>query len=71
MGASGWILQFTGFDSKLPVQSDHAIFMIRILLSAIPVLGLLLALISVSRFELTERGMAEIRARLEAQRGAV
>jgi len=71
VGASGWILQFTGFDSKLPVQSDHAIFMIRILLSGIPVLGLLLALISVSRFELTERGMAEIRSRLEAQRGAV
>ncbi len=71
VGASGWILQFTGFDSKLPVQSEHAIFMIRILLSGIPVLGLLLALISVSRFELTERGMAEIRSRLEAQRGAV
>ncbi|WP_377155011.1 MFS transporter [Roseateles sp. UC29_93] len=71
VGASGWILQFTGFDSKVPVQSEHAIFMIRLLLSGIPVAGLLMALVAVLRFELTERGMEEIRQRLEAQRGTV
>ena len=70
-GASGWILQFTGFDSKLPVQSDHAIFMIRILLSTIPVIGLALALMAVLRFRLTETRMHEIRAELEARRGVV
>ena len=70
-GASGWILQFTGFDSKLPVQSDHAIFMIRILLSSIPVIGLVLALVAVLRFQLTETRMHEIRAALEARRGVV
>ena len=71
VGSSGWILQFTGFDSKLPVQSEHAIFMIRILLSGIPVLGLFIALVVVLRFPLTERRMHDIRARLEARRGAV
>jgi GPH family glycoside/pentoside/hexuronide:cation symporter len=71
VGASGWILQFTGFDSKLPVQSEHAIFMIRILLSGIPVIGLVVALIAILRFPLTESRMREIRASLEARRGQV
>ena len=69
--ASGWILEFTGFDSKLPVQTDHAIFMIRILLTVIPVIGLVLALISILRFPLTEKRMFEIRTALEARRGKV
>ena len=71
VGSSGWILQFTGFDSKLPAQSEHAIFMIRILLSSIPVLGLFIALLVVLRFPLTEQRMHDIRARLEARRGSV
>jgi GPH family glycoside/pentoside/hexuronide:cation symporter len=60
-----------GFDSKLPVQTDHAIFMIRILLTGIPVLGLFIALLIVLRFPLTEQRMHEIRAKLEARRGKV
>ncbi|HEY4081062.1 MAG TPA: MFS transporter [Burkholderiaceae bacterium] len=71
VGASGWILQLTGFDSKVPVQTEHSLFMIRILLSAIPVTGLVLALIAVLRFELTEKRMGEIRVELEATRGQV
>jgi GPH family glycoside/pentoside/hexuronide:cation symporter len=70
-GASGWILQLTGFDSKLPAQSEHAIFMIRILLSSIPVIGLVIALVAILRFKLTEERMHEIRALLEARRGTV
>ncbi|WP_457322464.1 MFS transporter [Roseateles sp. P5_E11] len=71
-GASGWILQFTGFDAKLEaLQTPHAIFMMRILLSTIPVIGLVLALVSLLRFELTEKRMAEIRVQLEATRGQV
>ncbi len=71
-GASGWILQFTGFDAKLEaLQTPHAIFMMRILLSTIPVIGLVLALLSLLRFELTEKRMAEIRVQLEATRGQV
>jgi len=69
--ASGWILQLTGFDSALPVQTDHALFMIRILLSGIPAIGLVLALIALSRFELSEKRMGEIRVELESTRGKV
>jgi len=68
---SGWILQFTGFDSKLPVQSDHAILMIRLLLTGIPVLGLVIALLIALRFPLDEARMSDIRKRLEARRGTV
>jgi GPH family glycoside/pentoside/hexuronide:cation symporter len=70
-GASGWILQFTGFDAKLPVQSEAAITWIRLMLSGIPVLGLSIALIVLLRLHLTEARMAEIRALLEARRGSV
>jgi len=71
VGASGWILQLTGFDSKLPVQTEHSLFMIRILLSGIPVTGLVLALFVVLRYELSEKRMGEIRTGLEARRGLV
>jgi GPH family glycoside/pentoside/hexuronide:cation symporter len=71
VGASGWILQFTGFDSKQAIQSPEAIFWIRILLSGIPVIGLVLALIAILRFPLTEKRMLEIRGKLEATRGQV
>ena len=71
VGASGWILQFTGFDSKQAVQTPEALFWIRILLSGIPVIGLVLALIAILRFPLTETRMGEIRRQLEATRGQV
>lgn len=71
VGASGWILQFTGFDAKQAVQTPESLFWIRILLSGIPVIGLALALVAILRFPLTEARMGEIRARLEARRGTV
>jgi glycoside/pentoside/hexuronide:cation symporter, GPH family len=70
-GASGWILQFTGFDAKLAVQSEQAILVIRLLLTGIPVIGLLIALIVMLRFRLDERRVREIRVALEARRGRV
>jgi glycoside/pentoside/hexuronide:cation symporter, GPH family len=68
---SGWVLMFTGFDAKLPVQSEQAIFLVRVFLSGIPILGLLVALFIVSRYFLTEQRMHEIRSELEARRGTV
>ena len=71
VGASGWILQFTGFDAKQTIQTPEAIFWIRILLSSIPVIGLVLALIAILRFPLTEARMLAIRGELESTRGTV
>jgi len=70
-GASGWILQFTGFDSNLPVQSEHVVLVIRLLLSGIPVIGLVIALIIIRRLRLDEQRMGEIRTELEGRRGTV
>lgn len=70
-GASGWILQFTGFDAKLPVQGEDALWLIRVLLSGIPTIGLLIALVVLLRFKLTEERVFEIRGQLEARRGTV
>ena len=70
-GASGWVLQFTGFDAKLPVQSEEALFLIRVLLSGIPAVGLAIALVVILRFQLTEQRMNDIRVGLELRRGVV
>jgi len=68
---SFFILQWVGFDSTTDLQTAHTIFMIRFLLAAIPIVGLVLALIALARFPLTQQKMAEIRAALEARRGKV
>jgi len=71
-GASGFILASTGFDAKLEgAQSAHSLLMIRVFLAVIPIIGLVLAMIALSRFPLNPERMAEIRAELEARRGKV
>jgi GPH family glycoside/pentoside/hexuronide:cation symporter len=68
---SFFILQWVGFDSTTDHQTAHTIFMIRFLLAAIPIVGLVLAMIALARFPLTQEKMAEIRQQLEARRGKV
>jgi GPH family glycoside/pentoside/hexuronide:cation symporter len=71
-GASFGLLGWVGFDSALGGhQTEHTLFMIRFLFAAIPIAGLALALLALSRFPITEQGMADIRRQLEARRGAV
>lgn len=70
-GVSFFILGWVGFDSKVAQQTDHTIFMIRLLLAAIPIVGLSFSMFALARFPLTQEKMAEIRAQLEARRGKV
>jgi GPH family glycoside/pentoside/hexuronide:cation symporter len=70
-GVSFFILEWVGFDSNTAHQSAHTIFMIRFLLAAIPIVGLVLAMIALARFPLTQEKMHEIRTALEARRGKV
>lgn len=70
IGASGFVLSATGFDSALgPNQSPDAIWNIRFYLAAIPVVGLLIALAMLARLTLTDQRVEEIRRELEARRG--
>lgn len=71
-GCSGVILTATGFDAKLgAAQSDHAIFMMRFLFPAVPMVGLLLALFFILRFPLTQDTVNDLRRQLEERRGKV
>jgi GPH family glycoside/pentoside/hexuronide:cation symporter len=70
-GISFFILDWVGFDSKLGVQTEHTLFMVRFLFAAIPIAGLCGALVALARFRLTPERMAEIRLELESRRGKV
>jgi GPH family glycoside/pentoside/hexuronide:cation symporter len=70
-GCSFFLLEWIGFDSKLAHQTPHTLYMIRILLAGIPIIGLIISLFALARFPLTQEKMAEIRAVLEARRGKV
>ncbi|MFA5687530.1 MAG: MFS transporter [Kiritimatiellales bacterium] len=65
----GVILNASGFDAKLgAAQSPEAIQSMRICFSAIPVAGLLLAILFVSRYPISSERAAETRRKLEARR---
>jgi GPH family glycoside/pentoside/hexuronide:cation symporter len=68
--AVGPLLQWTGFDATLP-QSAYTLRAMRVLFAVTPVVALLIAVVSVQFFPLTQERMVEIRAELEARRGAV
>jgi len=68
----GPLLQMTGFDAKLGgAQSEETIFWIRVLFAGIPVAALVIALVLIQFYSLSTARMREIRAQLEARRGAV
>ena len=71
IGGSGVVLEATGFNAGLGVQSEHTLTLIRIFLAAIPVTGLLLSLMALSFLRLTPGKMADIRRQLEDRRGQV
>ncbi|RME70093.1 MAG: MFS transporter [Verrucomicrobia bacterium] len=72
MGLSGVVLKLTGFDAALDgPQAPETLFRIRLMFIAIPIAGLLLALVALARFGLSRERMYAIRAQLEARRGRV
>jgi GPH family glycoside/pentoside/hexuronide:cation symporter len=70
-GISFLILDWVGLDQNVLIQTPHTIFMIRFLLAAIPIVGLIIGMFALARFPLTQEKMAEIRQQLEARRGKV
>jgi glycoside/pentoside/hexuronide:cation symporter, GPH family len=71
-GASGVILSMTGFDVALEGNQTHfTLLMIRVLFVAVPVAGIILALVMIYFFPLTQERTMEIRRQLEARRGAI
>jgi GPH family glycoside/pentoside/hexuronide:cation symporter len=64
-------LQFTGFNSQVPVQSDNIVLVMRVLMSGVPVVGLVISLILILRLPLDQKIMSDIRTQLEGRRGTV
>ena len=70
--ATGFILNATGFDESLGgAQTGDTITRLRVFFFALPIAGLLLAVYALSRYDLSQKRMAEIRHTLEATRGKV
>ena len=68
---SGFIIGWSGFTWKLQVQAPHTIFWLRFFLAALPVAGLIIAIIFVLRVRLTKERVKENRRKLEDRRGKV
>jgi glycoside/pentoside/hexuronide:cation symporter, GPH family len=68
---SGLILGWAGFNSATAIQTPRTIFWIRAMLAGLPILGLILVILFVSRLILTKQKCVEIRAELEKRRGTV
>ncbi|SHJ37088.1 glycoside/pentoside/hexuronide:cation symporter, GPH family [Rubritalea squalenifaciens DSM 18772] len=72
IGAPGFILKWIGFDEALGGnQAENTLVMMRIFLAAIPIAGLLVALVFLLRFQLTKAKSEEIRTKLEERRGYI
>ncbi len=69
VGLSGYLLQLSGFDAKLPSQPDGILSRMFTLFLLLPVVLWGLAMIAAWRFPLTRSRMTEIRGQLEARRG--
>jgi len=71
-GASGWILDATGFSAELQgAQSEQTIFWIRLMLSVVPVVFISAAVVAIVKFPLSKETMRELRTNLETMRGKV
>ena len=66
---AGLILWVIGFEAARGAQTAHTVLGIRLMLAAIPIFGLVLAIIFVLRVPLTRKISQEIRVTLEARRG--
>ena len=68
---AGSVISALGGNAALQSGSPHTILWVRIVLSAIPVLGMVLVIIFVLQVPLTRKVCEEIRSTLEARRGQV
>jgi len=68
---SGYIITWAGFTWKLQIQAAHTIFWLRFSLAALPVVGLVVAIIFVLRMRLTKEVVRQNRRKLEDRRGTV
>ena len=67
---SGYVLNWSGFDAALPMQTTRSILMMRIFFVTIPSVAIGLALFLMWIYPLTEKRSYDVRQELETRRGA-
>jgi GPH family glycoside/pentoside/hexuronide:cation symporter len=65
---SGWLLAWFGYDQAAAVQSDTAIFGVRLMLSWLPAISCVLAVVGMMFYPLSEKRVKEIAEELEMRR---
>ncbi|XMO87933.1 MFS transporter [Algibacter sp. AS12] len=68
---SGLILSMIGFDATAESQSENAIVGLRFFFSGLPILGTLIAILVMRKYDLTEEKSNEIREQLELRKNKV
>jgi GPH family glycoside/pentoside/hexuronide:cation symporter len=68
LGMGGYMLNWTGFDVQLTIQSDETLFWLRLLDVIVPATTSCLAIFVLMRFELTEEKAHEVRLALEEKK---
>jgi GPH family glycoside/pentoside/hexuronide:cation symporter len=66
--ASGAILSIVGFDADLPSQSEGALLGLRAFYSGLPIIGTLIAVVVMLKYDVTEERANEIRELLSARK---
>jgi len=65
---TGWLLAAFGYDADLAVQSQSAIQGVRLMMSFLPAIGCVLAIIAIAMYPLGEKKVLEITAQLNERR---
>lgn len=68
---AGSVLSWIGYNAALGAQTPHTIFWIRIMLMALPLVGMVLVIVFILQVPLTRKICEDIRLKLEARRGQV
>ncbi len=67
---TGWLLAAFGYDADLAIQSQGAITGVRLMMSYLPAVGCILAILAVSFYPLSESKVTEITRQLNEKRAA-
>jgi GPH family glycoside/pentoside/hexuronide:cation symporter len=65
---TGWLLAAFGYDADLAVQSQNAVHGVRLMMSFLPAIGCILAVIAIALYPLGEKKVLEITAQLNEKR---
>ena len=65
---SGWLLAWFGYNEAAAVQSENAIFGVRLMLSWLPAISCVLAVVGMMFYPLSEKRVKEIAEELEKSR---